>query len=212
MSLGKGETMDSPEDNDAPLSETPGSDMGAQVSSGAEGYVDVPSDLEETEEWKLILPDLSTVVVRGGQVARDGITLAEFTLLERTESLAISAFGTQFEDSNPVPKNRVVEISHPKDSKNPEITKEVLWIIVYVLFSVMKDQETIPISLGKLENKEAAERYILCSGLGRRHLRPTSDLFLSRAAFWQGAGTSAHTLGWLREYGDVVANFPLGEE
>jgi len=150
------------------------------------------------------------VVVGGGKVAHDGVALAQFTLLERTASLAISAFGTPFEESNPVPHYPVVDITQAEESSG--ISKEAMWIIIYVLFSTMKDQETIPISIQKTGNKGEVARYILCSGLGRKHPHPTGDLFLSRAAFWQGAGTSAHNLGWLREYADVVANFPLVDD
>lgn len=201
--------MESPEATDTLLPKLPDSEMGGQISSGSEEYLEVNPE-ESDSEWKLILPDLSEVVVGGGKVAHDGVALAQFTLLERTASLAISAFGTPFEESNPVPHYPVVDITQAEESSG--ISKEAMWIIIYVLFSTMKDQETIPISIQKTGNKEEVARYILCSGLGRKHPHPTGDLFLSRAAFWQGAGTSAHNLGWLREYADVVANFPLVDD
>jgi hypothetical protein len=188
------------------LSETSGfelgTSMGGQISSGIEEEIAVSQ-----EEWKLILPDLSTVTVRGGLVEHEGKNISEFIFLERFESLAISATGTRFEDSNPMPKFQVVEIRQPTDTAG--ISKEVMWITIYVLFTLKKEQEMIPLSLEAIDNKEEVANYILYSGLGRRHPRPTNDLYLSRATFWQGAGTSAHDLGWLRDFRDLIANFPL---
>jgi len=161
----------------------------------------------EDSGWKLILPDLSTVRLVESTIEHDGREIAKFESLERTASLAISSVGTPFEDSNPMPEYQVVGIKQLED--RPGISREAIWITTYVLFTIRKEQEMIPIILQEVDNKADIIEYILTSGLGRWHPKKTEDIFLSRETFWQGAGTSVHNLGWLREYRDVVAGFPF---
>ncbi|KAF6750333.1 acyl-CoA N-acyltransferase [Ephemerocybe angulata] len=105
---------------------------------------------------------------------------------------------------------------------------EDVWVALYALFTMYHAQEQVPLSVGALENWEAVVEYLLASGLARTHpslssastatSSTTSSLpssttssfppttkqaneiyFVSRAAFWQAAGTAGFhpRLNWL---------------
>lgn len=175
----------------------------------------VENPISQDLSWKLVLPDLSKVLIQDNCIFHNEKPISQFTQLERTESLAISAIGTPYETSNPAPRNPVIQIEPPSyDQETKRLPIEEIWITLYVLFTLYKDQETIPVLLHELENREEITSYILYSGLGRRHPRPNPSnktdvmIFLSRAAFWQGAGNSYHSLGWLRSYATTTSSFP----
>lgn len=163
--------------------------------------------LSGSASHKLVLPDLTVVTIYLNTVTLDGVLLARYDQLSRTASLALAALNTPFEKHSPVPKYPVLEISSPYSCDR--LTPEAIWIIIYALFTVKHEQELIPINLQKLSNSDEIRDYLLTSGLGRRHPKPVADdILISRVAFWQGAGTHVHKRGWLRDYSNVVANFP----
>src|ERR1700761_7333041 len=94
----------------------------------------IQQTLTGSTSQRLVLPDLSEVRIGTDTVTLDGNFLARFTELPRTASLAISAIGTPYEDSNPIPKYPVVEIVAP--SSGPQLDRESTWIIIYALFSI----------------------------------------------------------------------------
>lgn len=120
----------------------------------------------------------------------------------------ISSVGTQFEGATEhIPKYSVLELSQPRTGPAQNVTGVTIpdfWAAVYALFTLYRTQEHIPVIFPTIPNGEEVSRYLISSGLGRRLLGATGGgsaeptIFLSRAAFWQGAGTTEfHRLGWI---------------
>ncbi|RDB23738.1 putative lysine N-acyltransferase C17G9.06c [Hypsizygus marmoreus] len=124
-------------------------------------------------------------------------------------SLPLSAVGTPYEGATDhIPKNTLLEISPPLDANGLPISKAIsvadVWAGVYALFTLYRTNEHIPIRLIAIPNADEVHQYLLQAGLGRlSRSSKTPELadktiFLSRAAFWQGAGTTGyHDRGWL---------------
>lgn len=135
------------------------------------------------------------------EILVDNVPVCTYQSLDRTAALVISAVGTPHERAaTHVPSYPVLEI-HPPVARL-EITVQDTWAIIYALFVRHHERETIPVMLSpEMENRADLGAYILRSGLGRTALSKQADaddLFLSRAAFWQGAGTHGyHPRGWL---------------
>ncbi|KZT35086.1 hypothetical protein SISSUDRAFT_1009146 [Sistotremastrum suecicum HHB10207 ss-3] len=159
---------------------------------------------------KLILPDSSVVKYHrsddGTQLTRNDVVIGSYVALQRTAALVVSSMGTEFEPAPPIPSYPVIQISTPTSA---DLSVELVWVIVYALFTEKRSQDSIPINIAKIPNQSQVREYLLQSGLGRLHVKHPSEIFLSRSAFWQGAGTRSHSLGWLREYSWVVADFPV---
>ena len=132
----------------------------------------------------------------GAEIRVDDVPVCAYHTLERTAALLLSAVGTPHEHTaTHVPAYPVLEI-HPPITR--QITVQDAWAVIYALFVRHHDRETIPIVLSP-DTDDHAElyAYILRSGLGRTG-HGEDALFLSRAAFWQGAGTHGyHSRGWL---------------
>ncbi|KAL0960593.1 hypothetical protein HGRIS_005626 [Hohenbuehelia grisea] len=115
-------------------------------------------------------------------------------------SLSLSAVGTPFEGrAHHVPKYPMLEIG-------PSTTASImssadLWSIIYFLFVVHHAQEHLPVVISeRFDNCPVLVQYLLSSGLGRTQPNATTPnvLFVSRMAFWQGAGAIGwHEKGWL---------------
>ncbi|KAG5723244.1 putative lysine N-acyltransferase C17G9.06c [Termitomyces sp. T112] len=121
-------------------------------------------------------------------------------------SLELSAIGTRYEGvARHIPKANLFELSTPVEQGIPkDITITNTWAAIYALFTLYRTLEYIPIRFVYVPNTEELTRYLLISGLGRlTHNKKKVEgmenaIFLSRSAFWQGAGTTGyHTQGWL---------------
>lgn len=154
-----------------------------------------------------LLPDRTRVNIvqfqldtRRTRILVDDVPVCTYQSPGRTEALLLSAVGTSHEHTaTHVPRYRVLEI-HPQSTR--QITVQDAWAIIHALFVRYHEQETIPIVLSPdIDNRADLCAYILGSGLGRTGLSKQTeadDLFLSRAAFWQGAGIHGyHARGWL---------------
>lgn len=148
-------------------------------------------------------PDTSAnpgVELLRAEILVDDVPVCTYQSLGRTAALLLSAVGTPYEYATThVPSYPVLEIHPPITRK---ITIRDTWVIVYALFVRYHERETIPVVLSpEINNRVDLCAYILRSGLGRTALSnqtTADDLFLSRAAFWQGAGTHGyHPRGWL---------------
>lgn len=171
-----------------------------------------------------ILPDGAVMTAKADPVSPtnfvhiDGLAVCEYHLLNQTAQLVISAVGTQFESTaSHVPSFQVIEILPSSDSSplasGNDMAVQDLWATVYALFTLYHKQEVIPVVLSqKLNNSKKLRSYLLRSGLGRTAHVPTDskeEIYLHRAAFWQGAGTQGyHTRGWLPPSSFTVAPFP----
>ncbi|KAH7903425.1 chitin synthase-domain-containing protein [Hygrophoropsis aurantiaca] len=146
--------------------------------------------------------------------------------LQHTASLVISSVGTPFERTAAhVPSCPIIEILPPRsftrasthDAQPFLLSVADFWGLVYALFTAYVTQENIPISRCRFIKIHAQLRsYVLRSGLGPTALVPSAskeELFLSRTAFWQGAGTHGHhARGWLPADAEstinALASFP----
>ncbi|KAL0960590.1 hypothetical protein HGRIS_005624 [Hohenbuehelia grisea] len=156
-------------------------------------------------------PDEGTLE-RTSVVTLNGTTIGEFgrtrgnTLLAR---LTPTALGTPFEGrAHHVPEYPVLEIAPPCSSDGFAVSD--LWAVIYALFVLYHEQEHIPIVFSeRIRDIGVLSDYILSSGLGQTQTQTDEGsastpfdsrkiLFLSRMAFWQGAGTVGfHRRGWL---------------
>ncbi|KAH0826370.1 acyl-CoA N-acyltransferase [Lanmaoa asiatica] len=152
------------------------------------------------------------------EILVDSVPVCTYQSLDRTAALVLSAVGTPHEHTaTHVPRYPVLEI-HPPSTR--QITVQDTWAIIYALFVRHHERETIPVILSPvIENRADLWAYIVHSGLGRTALSKLADadvLFLSRAAFWQGAGTHGdHQRGWLPPLSSstrhAASPFPLVE-
>lgn len=146
----------------------------------------------------LILPDGDRVDISHPQqkegpyeVRVNGRQIISYTISGDTQlALELSSVGTRFHGATTsVPKYPLIALSAPQS-----LTVVDCWIAVYALFEQYYTQEHIPITLDTLANTDETRTYLLTSGLGRVAPSPPANappaLFLSRAAFWQGAGTT----------------------
>ncbi|KAF9218910.1 hypothetical protein BS17DRAFT_790491 [Gyrodon lividus] len=138
------------------------------------------------------------------QIMVDAVHVCTYQSLDRTAVLLLSAVGTPHElTATHVPRYPVLEICAPSGgSSSRQMTVQDVWATIYALFIRHHEQETIPIVFSPtIQNHPEFRSYILRSGLGRTAISgyaSQEDLFLSRAAFWQGAGTHGyHGRGWL---------------
>ncbi|KIJ15784.1 hypothetical protein PAXINDRAFT_168799 [Paxillus involutus ATCC 200175] len=141
------------------------------------------------------------------QILVDGVHVCTYRFLDRTAALLLSAVGTPHElTAAHVPRYPVLEIRASSGGASAQgsrqITVQDVWAIIYALFIRHHEQDTIPIVLSpEIQNHTDLRSYILRSGLGRAAISghaSKEDMFLSRATFWQGAGTHGyHGRGWL---------------
>ncbi|KAG6887818.1 hypothetical protein C0992_010578 [Termitomyces sp. T32_za158] len=137
--------------------------------------------------------------------------------LSASFSLELSAIGTRYEGvADHIPKANLFELSTPVEQGIPkDITIADTWAAIYALFTLYRTLEHLPIRFVSVPNTEELTRYLLISGLGRGiHGKEKAEctenvIFLSRAAFWQGAGTTGyHTQGWLLTPTPTFPNIP----
>lgn len=143
-----------------------------------------------------------------------------YQFLDQDAKLVLAAVGTEHESSNPHPAYRVIKLLPEEPNPRTPIATRDFWGIIYALLAQYHEQEHIPIVLSNdLVNEIELRRYLLNSGLGRQKLRSLpfaegdgEEIFLTRATFWQGAGTGpqwGNDRGWLRgDYGYFAAAFP----
>ncbi|KAL0960592.1 hypothetical protein HGRIS_005625 [Hohenbuehelia grisea] len=124
-------------------------------------------------------------------------------------ALVLSSIGTPFQDKScHVPTYPILEIGPPRQGSG--ISTIDLWNIIYFLFTLHHSQEQLPIVFSdNLINRSELIEYALSSGLGRPQPQPAVHsaasslanpdvIFLTRMAFWQGAGMIGfHGHGWL---------------
>lgn len=142
-------------------------------------------------------------------------------------ALEVTSINTSFEGTiQHVPRYEIVEISSPQTNhsakeatQNGMVSIANFWTSVYALFTVFHAQEHIPILFSGVTNVEELRRYLTTTGLGRPHQRTPGKvirggheddiMFLSRSAFWQGAGTTGyHDRAWLRWQAPTIPSIP----
>ncbi|KAG6853013.1 hypothetical protein C0991_007496, partial [Blastosporella zonata] len=126
--------------------------------------------------------------------------------------------GTRYEGATDhIPKTNLFEFSSPDE--HPGIPKGVtvpeIWAAIYTLFTLYRTQEHILVRFSSIPNSEELMRYLSISGLGRVAQGTklpdavANGIFLSRAAFWQGAGTTGyHSQGWLLAPPSIFPTLP----
>ncbi|KAG5648385.1 hypothetical protein DXG03_004959 [Asterophora parasitica] len=134
-------------------------------------------------------------------------------------ALELSAVGTRYEGATDhVPKANLLEIAVPGGILK-DIAVADVWTAIYALFTLYRKHEHIPIRFSSVPNSEELSRYLLLTGLGRpyqwgskahaKSLESRKIIFLSRSAFWQGAGsTGYHDRGWILSPAPVFPNVP----
>ncbi|RDB27544.1 Purine-cytosine permease fcyB [Hypsizygus marmoreus] len=179
---------------------------------------------------------LVVVLPRGGKVTANTTTDAKgsFTELHLNKthiltyhhapsdaalSLELSAIGTRYEGATThIPKAPVLDLSSPVEANGlpKEIAVADAWTAIYALFTLYRTHAHIPIRLASsIPNAEELRRYLLITGLGRLYQGSKdvelarSVIFLSRAGFWQGAGTTGyHDRGWLLSPTPIFPSLP----
>lgn len=155
-----------------------------------------------------VLPDFTkvtaTTVLEEGEVTRlslDDKPVAHYSLApDYTHALDLSSIGTAMQGATThVPKYRVLTLKPPAPSGR--IAVEDLWGVIHALFVLYYEQEQIPTLISTFANAVEIADYLVSSGLARTYpvsppVAPTKDYnldavyYISRAAFWQGAGTT----------------------
>ena len=167
---------------------------------GKLAVLDVPADTQQVGSASATPP---TTAPHGRQIfLLNGVQIASFVVLgERKVAFDAVALGTRYQGATKhIPKYSVVSFESFVDERD----YGKVWAWVYGLVMLHHEQEHIPL----LFERGTVPSYILESGLGKRYptfgtseriLEGVQDLvFLSRSAFWQGAGTTAwHSSGWL---------------
>ncbi|KAF8067890.1 acyl-CoA N-acyltransferase [Lyophyllum atratum] len=135
-------------------------------------------------------------------------------------ALEISAVGTRYEGATEhVPRSNLLDVSAPGEQTGSleDIAIADAWAAIYALVTLYHTNEHIPIRCTATPNAEELMRYLMITGLGRLYQGSKEIalikgvIFLSRAAFWQGAGTTGyHDRGWLVSPAPmVIAAHPL---
>ena len=163
--------------------------------------IDVPSTLDS--QSTPIQAGTSPTMDRRRILSLNGAQIASFVILqERKVAFDAVALGTRYQGvTKHIPKYNVVKIESFVD----EGDYGKVWAWVYGLVMLHHEQEHIPILF---ERGSTVPLYLLESGIGKvyptfgvskRILESVEDLvFLSRSAFWQGAGTTGwHGSGWI---------------
>lgn len=140
----------------------------------------------------------------GPQIRIDAKSILEYQVLSETVALDLSSINTEFEGTTEhVPRYNVLKLS-----SSEAISISSFWSAIYALFTLYREQEHIPIILHSVLNHLELSSYLLESGIGRLypqedrapHVLERDVFFVSRSAFWQGAGTVGyHTHSWLRD-------------
>ncbi|KAF9050491.1 acyl-CoA N-acyltransferase [Panaeolus papilionaceus] len=179
------------------------------------------------ETFILVLPDggkvtasLATGAEGLNEIFLNGTPILNYTISNTHELVFdISSIGTRYQGvTTHIPKYKLLTLSAPTKSSSSrvkEVTISDLWVAIYALFTRYHEQEHIPFLFAppptfNIQNIQTLTTYLINSGLARTY--PTSELvpqkpqqelirstlFLSRAAFWQGAGTAGyHNRSWL---------------
>ncbi|KAF9478353.1 hypothetical protein BDN70DRAFT_836226 [Pholiota conissans] len=162
------------------------------------------SATSSTGELLLVLPDGGKVQVsqlepseQNNDIFLDGAHILTYTISNKPKpAFDVASVGTPFQgNTKHIPKYSPLTLTAPSD-----VALADFWVNVYALFTLYHTQENIPITLDALPNNAEIRQYLLASGLARLYptphilaaqidVAPTDILFLSRATFWQGAGT-----------------------
>lgn len=180
----------------------------------------------------VVLPDGSKVfnaTVKHGseevsQLLLEDKAIAEYTHCgDKAFSFELTSVGTPFEGATThLPKYDLVILRPPTQAPHSaRISVEDMWIAIYALFTMRYTQEYIPINIFAFENAREIVDYLVNSGLGRTSLAdnkaPTTSttvvdrvFYLSRAGFWQGAGTVGYHSRqyWLQDTRPPFPNVP----
>ncbi|KAF9459716.1 acyl-CoA N-acyltransferase [Collybia nuda] len=129
-----------------------------------------------------------------------------------------NAIGTRYQGATThLPKYSALELSAPDDATKAsrDIAIADLWAAIYALFTLYHSQEYVPLASIAATNEDELRRYLMITGLGRPCQREMGEvfaeniIFLSRATFWQGAGTTGyHNRGWLLSPAPVYPSTP----
>lgn len=140
----------------------------------------------------------------GPQIRIDGKPVLEYQVLCDTVALDLTSVNTELEGiTQHVPRYNVLKLTFPET-----VPIASFWSALSALFTLYREQEHLPIIFYSVLNHPELSAYLLSSGLGR--LYPNEDrtprilerdvYFISRAAFWQGAGAEGyHEHSWLRD-------------
>ncbi|KAF8991742.1 acyl-CoA N-acyltransferase [Cyathus striatus] len=119
--------------------------------------------------------------------------------------LEITPVNTRYQGATThIPKYNLIRFSAPEGVSSTSVAD--FWVIIYALFTIYHVQEHIPSVFEVIPSHNEIVNYLLESGLGRtntlKQKEPVSNansvIYLSRAAFWQGAGTTGfHHRSWL---------------
>ncbi|TFK62229.1 hypothetical protein BDN72DRAFT_398687 [Pluteus cervinus] len=162
-------------------------------------------------------PSTTTYKGPSTQLLVDSTPISTFrSLLTPPLAYDVTAIGTKFEGSTEhIPQSSVVEISAPK-AERASFPIPNLWITIYGLFGLYPTDEHIPLVFSDVANEEELRTYLLKTGLGRLYQGTVSQkpfsreaIYLSRGAFWQGAGCHGyHNFGWLRRDSGFFPSLP----
>ncbi|KAH9484827.1 Acyltransferase ato1 [Psilocybe cubensis] len=169
----------------------------------------------------LVLPDggkVSTALAIGeekvNEIILNGSVILCYTIsASKSYAFDITSIGTRYQGATThIPKYNLYILSAPLSNSLPPRSNDIsipeLWVGIYALFQLYPDNEYIPFVAPSIPNVEELKSYLLTTGLARayptsgiapKNSIPTDDiLFLSRATFWQGAGTTGyHRLSWI---------------
>ncbi|TFK41714.1 acyl-CoA N-acyltransferase [Crucibulum laeve] len=172
------------------------------------------SNAQQSEKLVVVLPDgdrVTSIVSPSSEgdathLLLNSIHIASFQV-DNNNALAfeITSVGSRYEGATDhVPRYSLVKLCAPESKK--DITIPNFWAAIYALFTLYHTQEHIPLLLSDILNQDELSEYFTNTGLGRQSainrgqntVNAGATTFLSRAAFWQGAGTTGyHTRSWL---------------
>jgi hypothetical protein len=182
-------------------------------------HTSVPSQPKEKNTLLLVLPDGGKVDAAlakdpedPNEIILNGSVVVLYIISESQDfALDVTSVGTRYQGATThIPKYKLLTLSAPKipTGRAKDVSIPDFWVAIYALFTLYYTQEHIPVAFSSFLNADEIKEYLITTGLGR--LYPTSELsvkkfpltkdiiFLSRATFWQGAGTTGyHRRSWL---------------
>jgi hypothetical protein len=182
-------------------------------------HTSVPSQPKEKNTLLLVLPDGGKVDAAlakdpedPNEIILNGSVVVLYIISESQDfALDVTSVGTRYQGATThIPKYKLLTLSAPKipTGRAKDVSIPDFWVAIYALFTLYYTQEHIPVAFSSFLNADEIKEYLITTGLGRlyptselsvRKFPPTKDIiFLSRATFWQGAGTTGyHRRSWL---------------
>jgi len=160
----------------------------------------------------VVLPDGGKLILDTTEDAHrlllDTTIIAQFVVEEQKVTFDAAATGTKYRGATThLPGYNVISIIPTGGASAGGLELSDVWTWIYGLITIYHTQESIPLNLSnQLPHRSEISTYILRSGLGRCYTTAVTGqshdgegiIFLSRAAFWQGAGVQGyHSKGWL---------------